>query len=60
MRALELTDINAEEALFIDNSKDNLVAPRALGIKTVFYDDEKNDIEALSRTLKTFGLLDSA
>jgi putative hydrolase of the HAD superfamily len=57
MHALELADINAEEALFIDNSKDNLVAPRALGIKTVFHDDEKNDIEALSKTLMTFGLL---
>lgn len=58
LRALELAGINAEEAVFIDNSKDNLVAPMALGIKTVFHDDEKNDIEALCKTLKGFGLLD--
>ncbi len=57
LHALELADISAEEAVFIDNSKDNLVAASALGIKTVFHDDEKNDIEALSKTLKALGLL---
>ena len=57
LHALHLAGVSAEEAVFIDNSKDNLVAPSALGIKTVFHDDEKNDIEALSETLKAFGML---
>jgi len=57
LHALQLAGVSAEEIVFIDNSKDNLVAPNALGIKTVLHDDEKNDIEALSKTLKAFGLL---
>jgi putative hydrolase of the HAD superfamily len=59
LHALELADVTADEAVFIDNNKDNLVAPSALGIKVVFHDDEKNDIDALSNTLKGFGLLAS-
>ena len=57
LHALQLAKVSAEEAVFIDNSKDNLVAPNALGIKTVFHDDEKNDIEALAKTLQSFGAL---
>lgn len=57
LHALKLAGVAAKEAVFIDNNKDNLVAPAALGIKAVFHDDEKNDIEALSETLKAFGLL---
>lgn len=55
--ALRLAGVRPEEAVFIDNSKHNLIAPGALGIRTVFHDDEKNDIEALAGTLKSFGLL---
>jgi len=57
LHALRIAGVGAEEAVFIDNSKDNLVAPGALGIRTVFHDDERNDIEALTETLKSFGLL---
>lgn len=57
LRALTLAHVTAEETVFIDNNEDNLVAPSALGIKVVFHDDEKNDIEALSETLKALGML---
>jgi putative hydrolase of the HAD superfamily len=57
LHALRLAGVRAEEAVFIDNSKDNLIAPNVLGIKAVFHDDERNDIEALTETLKSFGLL---
>jgi putative hydrolase of the HAD superfamily len=57
LHALQRAQVSAEEAVFIDNSKDNLVAPNALGIKTVFHDDEKNDIETLTGTLQSFGVL---
>ena len=57
LHALHCAGVSAEESVFIDNSKDNLVAPSALGFKTIFHDDEKNDIEALLRNFKTLGVL---
>lgn len=54
--ALSLAGVHAEEAVFVDNSRDNLAAPNAMGIKTVFHDDEKNDIEVLSRCLRSVGV----
>lgn len=57
LHALRLAGVSAAEAVFIDNTRENLVAARALGMKTVFHDDARNDIEALSRTLGSFGLL---
>lgn len=57
VHALHCAGVSAEESVFVDNNKANLVAPSALGIKTVFHDDEKNDIDALCKTLKRFGVL---
>jgi HAD superfamily hydrolase (TIGR01549 family) len=57
LHALHCAGMSAEESVFVDNNKDNLVAPAALGIKTIFHDDEKNDIEALLRNFKTLGVL---
>jgi putative hydrolase of the HAD superfamily len=54
--ALNLSAVSPEESVFIDNNRDNLIAPNALGFKTVFHDDETNDIAALVRTLNTLGV----
>ncbi len=45
--ALSEFGIAAHESLFIDNSPGNLIAPAALGMKTLLHDDESNDIDAL-------------
>ena len=50
--ALSYLGIAPSESIFIDNSEENLVAPRALGMNTVHFDDEKNDVQALVATLK--------
>jgi len=50
--ALQLSGLQASEALFIDNSPSNLVAPRALGMHTIHFDDAMNDVAGLRRTLK--------
>ncbi|HDR9512233.1 haloacid dehalogenase [Burkholderia cepacia] len=50
--ALRCVGIRPEESIFIDNNRENLIAPRALGMGTVFHDDEKNDVEKLIETLK--------
>ena len=56
LHALRHAGVSPEEAVFIDNNRDNLVAPRGLGMKTIFHDDEKNDIDALLKNLKTLGV----
>lgn len=54
--ALDRAGVRARDALFIDNNRDNLVAANALGMGTVFHDDEANDIQALVATLGKFGV----
>ena len=54
--ALQCVDVQPGEAVFIDNNHDNLAAPNSLGINTNFHDDKRNDIEALVRKLKSFGV----
>lgn len=49
--ALARLRVDPEDSVFIDNSQDNLVAPAALGMKTVHFDDEKNDVAGLARLL---------
>jgi HAD superfamily hydrolase (TIGR01509 family) len=53
--ALRQAGVSPEESVFIDNNRANLEAPHSLGIKTIFHDDEKNDIPALLRSLETLG-----
>ncbi len=50
--ALRYVGIRPDESIFIDNNRGNLIAPRALGMGTVFHDDEKNDVEKLIATLR--------
>lgn len=42
-----------DRALFIDNTEDNLVAARALGLHTIHFDDEANDVGALREHLRS-------
>ena len=54
--ALRHAGVSPAESVFIDNNKDNLAAPHALGIETIFHDDEKNDIGALLSGLEKLGV----
>ena len=49
--ALARVRVDPEDSIFIDNTRDNLVAAAALGMKTVYFDDEKNDVAGLARLL---------
>lgn len=53
--ALSRAAVAPNESIFIDNSEDNLVAARALGMHVVFH-DEKNDIASLVRQLDLLGI----
>ena len=50
--ALGRARIEASEALFIDNTPGNLVAARHLGMQTIHFDDEANDVAALRTALR--------
>ena len=56
-RALALLAIEPQESVFIDNTASNLVPADALGMNTIYFDAEKNDIAALASTLEhVYGL----
>ncbi|HET7792150.1 MAG TPA: HAD-IA family hydrolase [Rhizobacter sp.] len=56
--ALGLLGLAPGDTLFIDNSPENLLAPRALGMHVVHFDDERNDVPELIATLHdVYGLL---
>ena len=50
--ALELSRVDPEESIFIDNSRDNLVAAAALGMNVIYFDNAKNDVAGLVRHLR--------
>lgn len=49
--ALAALSVLPQEAIFIDNVKDNLIAPSKMGMHTYYHDHEKNDINALKNWL---------
>jgi FMN phosphatase YigB (HAD superfamily) len=53
---LSRLNANPNECVFIDNSQENLIAPRSLGINTIYFDDETQDFEALSAALESLGV----
>ena len=56
--ALARSGLAASSCLFIDNSRANLLRPRALGMHTIHFDDESNDVAGLRRRLtEVYGLL---
>jgi HAD superfamily hydrolase (TIGR01509 family) len=49
--ALGVIGVDAENAIFIDNKKQNLYEARALGMYTIYFDDALNDIAVLRKEL---------
>ena len=56
--ALERAGVKPNEAVFIDNTKDNLPAAEKLGIHTYWHNHETNDVQALRRKLLELEALD--
>ena len=54
--ALNHLGLEAGTCVFIDNHATNLAIPSALGMRTIFHDDEKNDIAGLVETLAALGV----
>ncbi|MDC7220076.1 MAG: HAD hydrolase-like protein [Spirochaetales bacterium] len=55
--ALDKLNLCFEECLFIDNSRDNLVVPVELGMKTIFFDHDRRDYEGLMEQFEKVGLI---
>ncbi|HEX2566436.1 MAG TPA: HAD-IA family hydrolase [Burkholderiales bacterium] len=55
--ALRVLRVKPEECIFIDNSQANLIAPEAIGMKTIYFDDEKQDFKAFLADLQSHGAI---
>jgi HAD superfamily hydrolase (TIGR01549 family) len=55
--ALQLLQVSPQECIFIDNSRANLVAPASIGIRTIYFDDEKRDFTELLANLQGHGMV---
>ncbi len=55
-RATEEFGCRADECVFIDNNREKLGVPREMGFHTIYFDEEKNDIEGLERELIEAGV----
>lgn len=54
--ALRRLRIKGDECVFIDNSPSNLIAPRSLGMKTTYFDDETQDFKSLLAAMEDLGV----
>jgi len=54
--ALNLLGIEPNEAIFVDNAKDNLIVPKKLGFKTFFYDEQDLVFERFVKYLINTGV----
>ncbi len=48
--------LEPDACVFIDNTPENLLVPKRLGVKTVFFDYHRNDVTGLTRELQTLGI----
>jgi putative hydrolase of the HAD superfamily len=53
---IQRLNVNADECIFIDNSEKNLVAPKVMGMKTIFYNHEERNVVRLTKELRDFGV----
>ncbi|WP_287595756.1 HAD family phosphatase [Thermomonas sp.] len=52
-RAVDLLGVEPEQCVFIDNSQRNLVAPAALGINTVYFNEAADTAQSLAQMLSS-------
>lgn len=50
-KAVQALEVKPSQCIFVDNTARNLAAPEKMGMKTIFFDDEKRDVEAFERIL---------
>ena len=50
--AFAALNVRPEECVFIDNTPKNLIVPGQMGVKTILFDDETNDVPSLRKSLE--------
>jgi putative hydrolase of the HAD superfamily len=55
-RALAKARVTAGEAVFVDNTQENVAMASSIGMHAVFFDDEKRDLARLARELLALGV----
>lgn len=55
--AIEEIGCKFNECIFIDNQEKNLIIPNKLGMKTIYYDFDNNNINDLKKELNVYKLL---
>jgi putative hydrolase of the HAD superfamily len=56
MKTIEYLNVNADECVFIDNQKKNLIIPKSMGMNVVYFDHEKRNHEKLVEELKKLSI----
>jgi putative hydrolase of the HAD superfamily len=54
--ALGAAKVTPDQAVFIDNSEENVEVARGVGMHAILFDDEKRDLAALARALLALGV----
>ncbi len=54
--ACEQAGCTSNEAVFIDNQEKNLAIPKSMGMHTYWHDDKINNVEALEKQLREWGV----
>lgn len=57
LNVIDNLQVNPEECIFIDNNERNLIVPNEMGMKPIFYDHEKRELDKLKRELKSMGVV---
>ncbi|MDP4146671.1 MAG: HAD hydrolase-like protein [Bacillota bacterium] len=56
IKTMERLNVSANECVFIDNQKGNLIVPKQMGMEVIFYDHEEKDVGKLINQLMALGI----
>jgi len=56
VRTIECLNVNADECVFIDNQKKNLIIPKSMGMNIIYFDHEKRNYEKLIQGFKDLSI----
>ena len=56
IKTLEELKIKPEKSIFIDNHESNLIIPKKMGIKTIYFNDEEKDMAKLIYKIREYGV----
>ena len=54
---IEKLGLQASECVFIDNTEKNLIAPKAMGMSTIYFDHQERSMSKLTKELKAIGVI---